>query len=103
MRPAFFLTVFVFVATMGAADAQTDAQDGARIAEQWCASCHQVAPGGLARDAAPSFVTLANTRGENLNWVRTRMQNPLYPITGINLSRREIEDIVAYFETLRTE
>jgi hypothetical protein len=31
------------------------------------------------------------------------MQNPLYPMTGINLSRREIEDIFAYFETLRTE
>ncbi len=103
MRQTFILATFVLALLAGGAHAQTRAEAGARIAEEWCASCHQIAADGIARDAAPSFVTMAKTRGADLNWVRTRMQTPLYPMSGINLSREGIEDIVTYFETLRTE
>ena len=83
--------------------AQLRAMQGHQLAQQWCSSCHQVEAGGIARDVAPSFISLANDRGEDLNWVRTRMQTPLYPMSGIDLSNEQIESIVAYFETLRME
>jgi mono/diheme cytochrome c family protein len=83
--------------------AQIRAMQGHMLAQQWCAGCHQVEASGIARDSAPSFINLANDRSEDLNWVRTRLQTPLYPMTGINLSNEQIEEIVAYFETLQTQ
>lgn len=83
--------------------AQMRAMQGHQLAQQWCSGCHQIEMEGIARDSAPSFINLANDRGEDLNWVRTRMQTPLYPMSGINLSNEQIEDVVAYFETLKMD
>lgn len=83
--------------------AQTRAEAGHYLAQQWCSSCHQVEPEGRATDTAPPFVSLANERPADLAWVRTRLQLPRYPMAGINLSRDQIEDIIAYFAALRRE
>lgn len=83
--------------------AQVRAMLGHELAQMWCAGCHQVEMEGIARDSAPSFISLANDRGEDLNWVRTRLQTPLYPMSGINLSNEQIENVVAYFETLKMD
>jgi mono/diheme cytochrome c family protein len=99
-QAAIFGLMLAFVASSPSL-AQMRAMQGHQLAQQWCSSCHQVEAGGIARDMAPSFISLANDRGEDLNWVRTRMQVPLYPMSGINLSNEQIEDVVAYFETLK--
>ena len=91
------------IALCGPASAQMPAMEGERIARQWCAHCHQVSEDTIARDAAPSFLDLAMRNPENLNWVRTRLQTPLYPMAGIDLSNQEIEAMVAYFATLQED
>lgn len=83
--------------------AQVLAEQGHQLAQRWCSSCHQVEEGGILRDAAPSFLDLANNRSKDLNWVRTRLQTPLYPMSGINLSNAQIEEIVAYFRSLQED
>ena len=85
----------------GGSFAQDRAAMGHEIARMWCAACHQIDASATARDFAPSFLTLANRGDGDLNWVRVRMQTPLYPMAGINLSNQQIENIVAYFETLQ--
>jgi len=103
MKLASMIGVALALAASGPAYAQVRAMAGHELARQWCAGCHQVEAGGIARDSAPSFINLANDRSEELNWVRTRLQTPLYPMSGINLSNEQIEDIVAYFETLKMD
>jgi mono/diheme cytochrome c family protein len=103
MKLASMIGVALALAVSGPAYAQVRAMAGHELARQWCAGCHQVEAEGIARDSAPSFINLANDRSEELNWVRTRLQTPLYPMSGINLSNEQIEDIVAYFETLKMD
>jgi mono/diheme cytochrome c family protein len=102
---AALIAIAAAITISGPALAQDRATMGHELARMWCASCHQIEASATARDFAPSFITLANdrTRGEDLNWVRVRMQTPLYPMAGINLSNQQIEDIVAYFGTLQDE
>jgi mono/diheme cytochrome c family protein len=103
MKKTAILGLIFSIVASSPSEAQMRAMQGHQLAQQWCAGCHQVEASGLARDYAPSFVNLANDRGDDLNWVRTRLQIPLYPMSGIDLSREQIEDMVAYFETLKTD
>lgn len=103
MRLGVLSGVVLALVAAGPAAAQMQAMDGERIARQWCAHCHQVSEDTIARDLAPSFLNLANRNPDNLNWVRARLQNPLYPMAGINLSNQQIDAVIAYFETLRDE
>jgi len=103
MKQAAILGLTIALLASSPSLAQVRAMQGHELAQMWCANCHQVEASGIARDSAPSFLNLANDRGEDLNWVRTRLQTPLYPMSGINLSREQIEDVVAYFETLKTD
>jgi mono/diheme cytochrome c family protein len=103
MIKKILLGLAVAMAASGPASAQVLAEQGHILAQQWCSGCHQVEEGGILRDAAPSFLDLANNRSDDLNWVRTRLQNPLYPMSGINLSNAQIETIVAYFESLQDD
>lgn len=53
---------------------------------------------GQGSDAAPPFVAVArqNTRG----WVRAWLAAPHPPMPNFNLSRQQIDDIVAYLDSL---
>jgi mono/diheme cytochrome c family protein len=75
---------------------------GKALARQWCSSCHQVAPGDPIRDFVPSFVSLANRPDRSLGWVRLWLMDPHPPMVGLNLSRTEIDDVVAYLHSLQT-
>ena len=72
------------------------------LAKQWCESCHQIeANAASTKDVAPTFVSLANDRAKDLNWVRNYLLDPHLPMMGINLSRVQIENVVAYMRTLQ--
>jgi mono/diheme cytochrome c family protein len=79
-----------------------DAQNGLLLARQWCTSCHQVEQSGPIRDFVPSFVSLANRHDQDLSWVRLWLMNPHPPMTGLNLSRAQIDDVVAYLTSLQS-
>lgn len=80
--------------------AEGSADAGKRLAQQWCASCHQVEPGGAAKDSAPPFASLGVEKGKDPGWIRAWLANPHPPMQGINLSRQQIDDIVAYLQSL---
>jgi len=103
MKRTVVLGAFLVLAAVHPASAQVLAMQGEQIARQWCAHCHQVSEDTVARDVAPSFLGLAMRNPDDLNWVRTRLQTPLYPMAGINLSNPQIEAIIAYFETLQDQ
>ena len=77
-----------------------DAVAGGKLVQQWCVSCHATGS-GRANDAAPPLAAIAQARGGNQGWVRAWLANPHPPMPNLNLSNREIDDIVAYLATLR--
>ena len=82
------------------ASAEGSAEAGKRLSEQWCASCHQVEPNGPARDTAPPFASLGAKKGKDPGWIRAWLADPHPPMQGINLSRRQVDDVVAYLQSL---
>ena len=82
------------------ASAEGRAEAGRLLAQRWCASCHQVEPNAPAKDAAPPFASLGVQRGKDPGWIRAWLANPHPPMQGINLSRRQIDDIIAYLQSL---
>jgi mono/diheme cytochrome c family protein len=76
---------------------------GEVLAEVWCAACHSIGPDDVASDAAPSFYAVMNIQQRSAEFLRGWLFNPHGAMPDPNLSRSEIDDIVAYMETLRTE
>ncbi len=83
-----------------AARAAGDAAEGRRIAERWCVSCHAVAPKGTGPDAAPPFAALAADPAKTEGYLRAWLQAPHPPMPDLQLTRNEIENLVAYIRAL---
>lgn len=83
-----------------------DTENGRRIADRWCTSCHVVsgrgstsnAPGGT--DAVPTLASIARDPARGPNWLRQWLTSPHPPMPDLSLSRAEIDDVVAYLQTL---
>jgi mono/diheme cytochrome c family protein len=95
LAPSFF--------TAPAAVAAGDADAGKRIAQQWCSACHVTGKEkrGKGSDAAPSFVGLAQKPVKTEAYLKAWIANPHPPMPNFNLSRRDIDDLVAYIRGLR--
>jgi mono/diheme cytochrome c family protein len=78
-----------------------DAAKGEAMARRWCAACHLLEGQGRASDAAPAFATIARDPRKTDDYLRTFLARPHAPMPPLQLSRGEIEDIVAYFDALR--
>ncbi|MGI9510583.1 MAG: c-type cytochrome [Geminicoccaceae bacterium] len=91
------LTAVVMSSGVSAADVQ----QGEALAQQWCSNCHIVAPEQAAGgDAAPAFTTIAETAADRTNDLRAWLADPHPPMPNLDLTRNEIEDLLAYIESL---
>jgi mono/diheme cytochrome c family protein len=72
------------------------ADAGRRLARQWCVECHIVEPPQeSASDAAPPFESIALDPTKTPEGLRTWLADPHPPMPNPQLSRGEIEDILA--------
>jgi mono/diheme cytochrome c family protein len=77
-----------------------DAANGEMIAKRWCAACHLVAPEQTRASAdVPSFAAVARMKlpPESL---KAFLSDPHPRMPNMNLTRSEIDDIVAYIGSL---
>lgn len=81
-----------------AAAVAQDAAEGRRLAEQWCASCHRIAPGGPgpATDAVPGFAAIAGRPGRTPEAIATFLRTPHAGMPDHGLTLRQAQDIAAY-------
>lgn len=77
-----------------------DVEAGRRMAEVWCSGCHIIDGDGTS-DVAPGFKQVANDPSKTPGRLRAWLANPHPPMPNFNLSRPEIDDIVAYLESLK--
>ena len=89
----------------GAAGAQSSpmAGEGLRLSRQWCAACHAVSrdmppPAG---DAVPGFLAIAAMTSTTETGLRVFLQTPHANMPNFQLSRAEVDAVVAYLLSLR--
>lgn len=103
--------VTVVLASTGASLAQTadapqsppNAPRGKAIAERWCVSCHVIASDSDATVPAgvPTFRGIANRGGQTAANIRRILMKPHVPMPDMQLTRGEMDDLIAYMDTLR--
>lgn len=82
--------------------AYADAAAGERLARQWCVNCHLVGGGTTSTtvpQGPPSFPTIAQHLDPGA--LRAFLSHPHKPMPDLALTRAEIDDLVAYIETLK--
>jgi mono/diheme cytochrome c family protein len=91
-----------FAGGMAAAfpSAAADAATGAQLARQWCVHCHvigAVPSPGTIQQGPPAFATIGMTADQ----MRAFLTRPHGAMPDLALTRSEIDDVIAYVETLR--
>ncbi len=78
-----------------------DVSAGADVATRWCTGCHLIHPAasGPAVQGPPAFDQLARTRAPEA--LRSFLTRPHRPMPPLELSRADIDNLVAYIESLR--
>ncbi|WP_341897327.1 c-type cytochrome [Ferrovibrio terrae] len=74
---------------------------GRSLTERWCVACHGTTSRGS--DAAPSLPRLMRGRSADEARLRGWLAAPHPPMRGIELSRQETEDIIAWLRQLARE
>jgi mono/diheme cytochrome c family protein len=92
-----FIAVLLVVG--GTARAAGDAEAGHKLAQLWCTSCHIVDDSRQGADTAPPFPSIAQ-RHLDRAWIRAWITAPHPPMPNLNLSRQQIDDVVAYLDRL---
>ncbi len=100
MRQLVFAAVLLLCAASTSALAAGDAQAGRQLAQQWCTGCHVVDRATRGADTAPSFPAIARREAQHPERLRAFLTAPHPPMAGLNLSRQQIDDIVAYLASL---
>ncbi|WP_372617423.1 c-type cytochrome [Falsiroseomonas sp.] len=80
-----------------------DAAEGRRLAEQWCANCHRIAPDGPGpvSDAVPSFMAIAMRPGRTMGSISTFLRTPHASMPDHGLTLRQSQDLAAYLLSQR--
>ncbi len=96
------LLSFVLVTTIARPAEAADAQEGARLAQRWCASCHAISrEQAQATTQAPPFSEIAKSPGFDAAKVAYFLLAPHPRMPDMNLSRSEAGDLAAYIGTQR--
>ncbi|MCC7346149.1 MAG: cytochrome c [Variibacter sp.] len=100
-RPIYLALLVLFgLASHDAAAA--DAQNGQRLAERWCASCHIVSSTqSRGADNAPSFASMAERPDFTAQRLAFFLLDPHPLMPSMSLNRKEAEDIAAYIVRLK--
>lgn len=82
-----------------------EAIPGEAMARTWCANCHDVgrATRPSASDAISSFVSIARMPSTTAMSLRVFLLTPHGNMPDYQLGRRELDDVIAYILSLRTE
>ena len=73
---------------------------GEAIAKRWCADCHTLGDGPTASDQAPGFRAIARGPRGTPELIRAFLTQPHAPMPQMQLSRNEIENLIAYIRQL---
>jgi mono/diheme cytochrome c family protein len=100
---AHLVRIVILILSLGAAAGTAwagDPAEGRAIAERWCSSCHVAGSRGGGTDAVPTLESISNDPRRSPEWVRQWLNDPHPPMPNLPLTRAQIDDVVAYLESL---
>jgi mono/diheme cytochrome c family protein len=100
-KPTLPAALALLLAWLVPVAARADAAEGERLARQWCANCHVIDDAGSAAtipQGPPSFRVAAGHL--NPDELRTWLTHPHGAMPDLALTRAEIDNLIAYIETL---
>lgn len=77
-----------------------DPDNGARLTRTWCSGCH--AAGASGADVAPPLREIASRSGRTDAFLYVWLTDPHPPMPRLDLSNREIADVMAHLARLRS-
>lgn len=95
--------LFLGAAAAAPPSAAADVAKGTQLARQWCANCHVIAGAPsppTVQQGPPAFPTIAQG-GMTDDQLRTFLTRPHGAMPDLALTRSEIDDVIAYIDTLR--
>jgi mono/diheme cytochrome c family protein len=104
-RPFISMLAGVIAATLALpttpARAAGDRDAGADVALRWCTACHVIRPlaSGPVLQGPPTFQAMARERSPAM--LRAFLASPHAPMPPIELSRADIDNLLAYIEAQR--
>ena len=102
LTPVFPL---ILLATMSQSVYAADAAAGRKLAEKWCARCHNIEKGAPFKLNPPSFASIAAYRTEDVilaKAIAPSMHSGM-PDTMWVLQRSDVDDIVTYITSLEVK
>ena len=93
--------LFVMLLLSPTAHAAGDAVFGQEIATTWCSSCHLMEGTQTTTDGARPFVKMARDPKVTPDRLRGFLVKPHGQMPELNLTRLEIENLIAYIESLK--
>lgn len=102
-RPILIGIVVWPLAAVSAWAQQGDAEVGRRLTQNWCTTCHVVDKEGHGADVGPALPALLGDGQRTSDEIRGWLADPHPPMPNFDLTRQEIEDIVAYLESLAVQ
>lgn len=81
------------------------AEAGRALTQKLCAGCHVIGTDGPSAVTAgiPTFKGIADKPGQTAENIERKLIAPHAPMPDISLSYREIDDIIAFLDSLRTD
>jgi mono/diheme cytochrome c family protein len=86
-----------------AADPAGNADAGRQFFTRSCTSCHAMNATTTAADTAPPLSYIAKDIKQRPAWIRGWLMDPHPPMPGIMLSRQQVNDVIAYLNSLTAE
>ena len=101
MKMKHLIPTVILAAFAGAAPALAgDPIVGETWAKRWCAECHDIT-GATTSDRIPGWREVANDPARPPERIRAFLVRPHGEMPPLTLSTREIDNLVAYIESLR--
>jgi mono/diheme cytochrome c family protein len=102
-RFVLITALMTFALPAMAADPAGNADAGRQLFTRSCTSCHAMNASPTAADGAPPLSYIAKDIKQRPAWIRGWLMDPHPPMPGIMLSRQQVNDLVAYLNSLTAE
>jgi mono/diheme cytochrome c family protein len=94
MRPA---TLYFAIALLGStATSAQDLENGQRLSERWCASCHAIGAPTARKSYVISFTAIAEKPGMTPDVIASFLMLPHATMPNLPLKQNDARDIAAY-------
>ena len=97
----FVAAMLALAGSLAHSDAHAaDAGNGRALAEKWCVNCHLIGSESRGGNSAPPFTAIAANPDRDSAWLQTWLSTTHETMPEMPLTRRDIDDLVAYIQTL---